>query len=180
MQMGSRLSKIAIAGVTLAALAAAAATAGTTEKRPESIDHLLACRSVTDSAQRLACFDKESAGLAGAIDRREVVAVDKEQIQTARRSLFGFTIPKNPILGFGGKDDDGPRELTSTIKSAHQTRDGRWVITLPDGAVWIQLDDTVPFHPPHAGSTVVIRPALAGTYFIRVDGQIGFRAKRDS
>ena len=50
---------------------------------------------------------------------------------------------------------------------------------MQDGAVWRQIDDEFLSRAPHAGSAIVIRRAMLGSYMLSVDGQPGVRAHRD-
>ena len=51
-------------------------------------------------------------------------------------------------------------------------------MVLEDGAVWRQIDGESPFNAPHAGSTVKIRRAALGSFFLNIDGQTAIRAQR--
>src|SRR4051812_12102342 len=72
---------------------------------PPAIQQLIACRSIPDSAQRLACYDRQSDALNQAIAKKDVVVIDKARATATRRSLFGFSIPDFGGL-FGGAGDD--------------------------------------------------------------------------
>ena len=73
-------------------------------KPPIQVARLLACKDLADSAVRLACYDRETAAVGDAISRRDLVVVDRESVKTARRSLFGFSIPS--LGGILGNDRD--------------------------------------------------------------------------
>src|SRR5579859_2881697 len=72
---------------------------------PAAVQSLLACRSVAEPQQRLACFDKAAQGFEEAVTKREVVVIDKARATEARRSLFGFSIPNFGALFGGGGDE---------------------------------------------------------------------------
>src|SRR5829696_6614014 len=97
--------------VISAALALLATTAADARKpiqtaTPANVQKLLACRSITDSAQRLACYDRESVGVSQAIASRDLVMIDRARATAAKRSLFGFSIPDfGGLLGGGGGDE---------------------------------------------------------------------------
>ena len=69
------------------------------------MQRLLNCRSIQDSAQRLACFDRETAAVDQAIASAEMVLIDKQPATQTKRALFGFSIPDFGGL-FGGGDDE--------------------------------------------------------------------------
>lgn len=143
---------------------------------PQSMQHLLACRSITDSAQRLACFDREAAGIDQAIAKKDLVLIDKQKATQTKRALFGFSIPDFGGL-FGGGDDE-VKEIASTITKADQGAYGAWVVTLADGSTWIQQDDSPLGLPPEKGQKAVVHRGSFGAFFLRVNNQPGIRVKR--
>ena len=100
---------------------------------PAQVQRLLACRTITASDQRLACYDRETAAMNQAINTKDLVMVDKEKARAAGRSLFGFSIPNFAGL-FGGTGEIS--QIDGTIKGTSRNNDGGWVIILDDGSVW--------------------------------------------
>ena len=143
---------------------------------PTQVQSLLACRSVTDSTQRLACYDKAAQGFAEAVGKKEVVVIDKARATEARRSLFGFTVPNLGALFGGGGDEIG--QIEGTVQNVIENGDGSLVITLADGSTWSQIDDTPVALPPRRGDKVVVRRGALGAYFVKVGSQPGYKAKR--
>lgn len=171
--MYSNLLKFAlVAG--LAAAPAAAQRAPTA--LPKQIDQLIGCRSLTDPAQRLACYDREATNVQQAIARRDLVLIDREKARAAKRSLFGFSVPDFGGL-FGGAEDD-IKQIEGTIVSAEYRRSLGWTIKLSDGSVWTQTDDTQLVMDPKRGDKVVVRRGTLGSFLMSVDKQRSFRAKR--
>ena len=80
---------------------------------PQPMQKLLDCRSVQDSAQRLACYDREAAAVDQAIIKRDFVMIDKQRATQTKRALFGFSIPNFGGL-FGGADDE-VKEIGSCV-----------------------------------------------------------------
>lgn len=154
--------------------------------RPEVLSRLIACRSVSDSAARLACFDAQSAALDQAERQRDVVVVDRGQIKKARRSLFGLELPDFSL--FGGADKDGkdkgaPEEegisrIESTIVQASQGPTGRWTLVIQGGARWQQIDTRDLARLPRAGMPILIRRATMGSFLASIDKQIAIRVRR--
>lgn len=70
------------------------------------IASLRACRAITASAERSACYDAKVDALLGALDSGEVRLVDREQIRKTKRQLFGITMPDIDILSGDGKDEE--------------------------------------------------------------------------
>lgn len=143
---------------------------------PAQVQSLLACRSVTDSQQRLACYDKAAQGFAEAVGKKEVVIIDKARATQARRSLFGFTVPNLGALFGGGGEEIS--QIQGTVQNVIENGDGTFVITLADGSTWSQTDDTPVALPPRRGDKVVVKRGALGAYFVKIGSQPGFKAKR--
>lgn len=177
---------LALAATALIAAAPrdAATNVSTRSKEFESV---VACRTIDEPVQRLACFDRSVEALQAAADKRDIVVVDRADVQKARRSLFGFNLPSLKI--FGGDDsrttkgeralvEEEEQEISSTVTSAQLDRDGFWTVVLADGAVWQQTDGVVALRP-RAGTVVAIRRAALGSYFMRIGKQAGVKARRE-
>lgn len=144
---------------------------------PPQMQRLLSCRSVADSVQRLACFDRESTSVEAAVARKDLVFIDRERATAARRSLFGFSVPSFGGL-FGGDEKDEVKQIDGVVASAGRNADGGWVIVLGDKSVWSQTDDTPLALAPKTGHRVVIRRGMLGTFRLSINGQPGLKVKR--
>ena len=168
------------AGLALAGLAIASPSFAKTQPLasappPKIFNDVVQCRSITDAAQRLACFDRSVGALATAQANRDLYVADKDAMREARRGLFGFSVPKLRIFG----DDDMEKDvdqIETTITAAVQGQRG-YVFTLKDGARWAQTDGAY-MDRPKAGSTIKIKRASLGSYFCAVGGHTGFRCER--
>jgi hypothetical protein len=159
--------------------AAQAANSGVDLKgrRAAAFEAILDCRPLTDTAARLACYDAAATSLDVAEKKGDIVVVDREQAATARKQAFGFSLPSLTLFDRGLAPEEAER-LTATLTDARRGADGRWVLTLEDGAVWRQIDDQSLLRNPKAGSQVKIRKAAMGSFFINIDGQVAMRASR--
>lgn len=174
-----RVWVMAVAAAALAAPAALPAQKNKPQQRPEAFEALVRCRALTDDSARLKCFDAAAATLERAAENRDLVVVDRKQIREAKRGLFGLDLPDfNP---FGGGGDDGVEEvksIESTIRSAMQDGNGRWVVTLEDNSTWAQTDNYPLAVNPRRGHKVKIVKASMGSYMMRINNQPGVRARR--
>jgi hypothetical protein len=141
---------------------------------PRSVQSLLDCRSVADSAQRLACYDKAAGTIAEAIEKKDLVLIDKERATAAKRSLFGFSVPDFAGL-LGGGDI---QQIEGVVAGVGSNADGGWTIKLADGSLWTQTDDTPVALPPRHGDKVIVKRGTLGSYFLRLGNQPGFKVKR--
>lgn len=143
---------------------------------PASVQQLLDCRKLADSAQRLACYDKQAGVISQAITTKELVVIDKARANQAKRSLFGFSVPNFGGLFGGGEDDI--KSIESTVAGVSNNADGGWVLKLADGSVWSQVDDAPLGLPPRRGDKVVVTRGLMGSFYLTLGKQPGFKAKR--
>lgn len=148
--------------------------------RPQSFEALVRCRSIAEDVARLACFDQAAAALQAAQERREVVVVDRQQVREGRRRLFGLALPRIPIFGGDGDDDDEDqvRTVEGVVASASQDGLGHWIVALQDGAVWMQVDNNRLALRPRPGQRVVINRGALGSFMMRVNNQPGIRVRR--
>jgi hypothetical protein len=170
------------AAFLIAAAFAVASPAPAKDRKPAApppnpvLDALSACRTIQDSAARLACFDTASARLAEAVDRHDLVVMDRAEVRQTRRSLFGFSLPRIPL--FRGENVEEQEEITTTITAATSLGMGKWQFRIEDGAVWRTTEGTPGLVDPAAGQKVVIKRGALGNYFIRFNGQRGLRGLR--
>jgi hypothetical protein len=169
---------IAAAAAAMLAPAALAAKTAKPQARPEAFEALVRCRSLTDDSARLKCFDAAAATLQQQAENRDLVVVDRKQIREANRGLFGLDLPNVNPFGGGGGDEDEIKSIESTVRSAMQDGDGRWVVTLEDNSIWAQTDNYPFAVNPKRGHKVKIVKASMGSYMMRVNGQPGVRARR--
>jgi len=143
---------------------------------PQTMQQLIACRTIADSAQRLACYDREAAAVDKAIASRDLVVIDRARATAAKRSLFGFSIPNFGGL-FGGGEND-VKQIESTIATVGHNPEGGWLLKLADGSVWTQVDDAELGLPPTRGEKVVVSRGSLGSFYIQLGKQPGFKVKR--
>ena len=170
------MRQIIVMSGMLAILAATTAVARNTlpTGNPAIVQGLLQCRTITDATQRLACYDRQSNAIATAIEKKDLVVIDKERATAAKRSLFGFSVPSFAGL-LGGGDLN---QIEGTVAAARQNADGGWTIQLADGSVWDQTDDTPVALEPRRGDKITVRRGALGSYFVKIGSQPGFKAKR--
>ncbi|HEX7657185.1 MAG TPA: hypothetical protein VF404_09335 [Sphingomonas sp.] len=146
-------------------------------KRPTVVSDVVHCRTLTDNAARLACYDGAVAALDKAESTQQIVVMDREQVRTTRRSLFGFSLPKINLFG-GDKDGDRMSAIDTSVASVSHDADARLVFTTPEGATWHQIDDR-PTFAVKRGTKVTIKAAALGSYFANFTGSVPVRVRRD-
>jgi hypothetical protein len=167
---------LTVACICTAGMAFAATPASDPPKVPQIYSDLIRCRAVPDEKERLACFEATTAKLEAAIEKRDIVVIDREQIKATRRTIFGLSLPKLGILGEDAKDEIS--QVDGVIAGVGTNSDGRWMVVLKDGARWQQIDSRPLAFPPKAGDKVVIRRATMGSFMMRIGSQPGIRVRR--
>lgn len=144
---------------------------------PPQVNALLACRAITDSDQRLACYDKAAATIGDAVAKRDLVVFDRESVKRTKRGLFGFSIPN---LGIFGDDDDAVeiKQIDGEIASTAMNADGGYIFRLNDGSRWSQTDSKPIALSPQSGDKVVVKKGALGSYFMSVGKQPSVKVKR--
>ena len=178
-----RWRRALILAALIAAPATGAAAQSQNQQRPAVqpdnplVKALEACRTIKDPAQRVACYDAASGALVNATTSGQVRVVDQSEVRRARRSLFGFSLPRLPW--FSGDDSyrDPDDRLDSTIREV-SVQNGRFRLVLADNAVWETTENRINFIAPRPGQKITILKGLLGNYFLRIDGQIGLRGRR--
>jgi hypothetical protein len=167
----------------VAAAAAALVLGGAAQARkpaeagaPQQVQRLLACRAIADGAQRLSCFDRETAALGNAVAARDVVIIDRKRATEAKRSLFGFSVPN--FAGLFGGDNDEIKQVEGVIRSVSYNADGGYVFALQDGSRWSQTEDRGVAMDPRSGDKVLIRRGALGSYFFSVNKHPSVKVKR--
>lgn len=168
------------AGALVLVIASSAAAA---DKSPPAASPMVAklegCRAIKDDAQRLACFDRESAILVAAVTSGSVAVVDQGQLRAARRSLFGFQLPRLPFFSGDKSADDVTDQIESKVRSVEDMGRGRYRVTLADnGAVWETIDTPMRLLEPRPGDRIIIKRGALGAYFLRIGGQLGVKGRR--
>jgi hypothetical protein len=177
---GGKWADLAPVCGALAALAVAGSAAGAeAPTRAPAMQPVLDCRTIADSTQRLACFDKAVDALAKAEETGDLVTIDRAQRRAVRRQAFGLTLPSLAMFDKGEKPEEANR-ITANLASASRNGSGKWVIVLDDGAVWRQIDDEELEPPPRRGQSAVIRRAALGSFMMRIEGQSSIRVHRDN
>ena len=165
------------AAALLAVAAAGAQASQQSETRP--LAELERCRSIPDDAQRLACFDSVSATLLSAERTGAVTIVDRAQLKQARRSLFGFSLPRLSFLEGDRSAADDTGTLETTVRSVRSLGYGKVQVVIADGnAVWETVETYATFDAPRAGQKVTIRRGPLGSYMLRFEGQRAVKGRR--
>jgi len=173
--------------VTMLATALAFATVAAAQDegapRTDHVGALKDCRAITDPAQRLACYDGAVAQVVAATEAGDLRFVDREDVRQTRRRLFGFSLPNLGIFG-GGDDEREEHEeqmdmLESRITSVRYLSQNSFTFRIEDGdAVWQVNEAPSRLRQVRVGAPVVFKRAALGSYFVRIDGQMGVKGRR--
>jgi hypothetical protein len=150
---------------------------------------LLACRDLTDSAARLACFDRETAALARAPGA--ALAVSPNTTPAAASPATPTAPPLTPEQKFGlssstivAKEEaagtQAPKEakLQSRITALALAGDGRTVFTLDNSQIWRQLEADGTDVMARLGDAVTISRGMLGSYWLQLKTGRGCKVTR--
>jgi hypothetical protein len=116
------------------------------------------------------------AAIAGAREQRQIVVLDREGVRQAKRSVFGFSLPRIKLFG-GGDDEPEVSEITDDIASARDIGHGKWLLRLKDGTVWQTTEAQLGFDAK-AGEQIRIQSGALGSYRASVNKGRVVRVKR--
>jgi hypothetical protein len=146
---------------------------------PAALDQVYQCASITDQAQRLACYDSAVGRLREAQTSGDLVAVDRAQAQEVEREAFGFSLPSLPRIFGRGEDGAEPEfaEMQLTLDRVVMRRDGTATFYMTNGQVWTQVDNENPRNA-RAGGEVTIRRASLGSFLMSLRNGPALRVRR--
>lgn len=154
-------------------LLVAAQTASATA--PRLIDDLAACRAIAAPDARLACFDRTAKAVIEARDDKAIVVLDRGEVQKAKKSLFGFSLPSIKLFG-DGKDDAQLKQLVGTMQASTVLPGGLIRFALDDGGQWETTEQVM--MPPRRGDVVTIKAGSLGSYIATAPGRRSARVRR--
>lgn len=173
------MKHICVLAVVLVAAPVVAAESPPPVAKP--VAALQQCRTLADSAARLACYDRAVDALTVATASNDIVIVERTEVRKARKGLFGFTLPR---IGFlTGKPDNAEdradeAELETTITAGRSIGYGKWRFTVEGGATWETTEANMGFDDPLPGRKVVLQRGSLGGYFAKVGKGRRVAAKR--
>lgn len=173
-----RARLVIITGLAFGGPALAADVAVPTAKPVAALQQ---CRTVTDTAARLACYDRAVDALTVATASNEVVIVERQEVRKVRKGLFGFSLPKVGFLtGQSGNAEDkaDTSELQGVITASRSIGNGKWRFTVEDGGTWETLETNMGFVEPTPGRKVLLEAGSLGAYFAKVEKGRRVQAKR--
>ena len=147
------MSKLAL--TIVAVLAVIPAGAAAKDKVDPRVAASLACTSIADSGQRLACYDKAIGGLKQALESGELVSNFERQ----------------------------PKKMEGTVRAAGGMGFNRYWAELDSGDRWEIISESMRDEAPRAGAKVKLRKGMMGTYWISTpdsrDRRARFLGRRD-
>ena len=141
----------------------------------DALAEVAKCADVTDSTERLKCFDRAAALAKTALTPSPQPAAEKRSFL----DWFGFSKPATPKTAeeYGKSapppDADGVTSITSSVIEFARTSRGLSVFFLENGQIWRQLEgDTSVVRDPAPGTPmkVTIENGFLGSYNLTIEG----------
>ena len=148
----------------------------------ELVKAVQSCQSIREDAARLACYDKAATALVTASNKGDIAIVDRQEVKQARRSLFGFSLPRLPF--FSGSNskmssaDEEPKRLESTLGSFRSLANGFFGFTLTEPQSTWETTEGSSLFEPKPGSKVTIERGAMGSYYAEIGGQQWVHVRR--
>ena len=145
-------------------------------------DTLRACAQEPDDHKRLACYDQEIARLSAKADRSIGLtkAQERKEDETeAQRAVRSSQPASAPVLApkpVSTSTRQGPLE-SAAVASISRRGDGRCVITLDNGQVWLQGEAYESFEAK-TGEAITIRSGLLGSFYMHTASGADTRVTR--
>ena len=142
----------------------------------EPLEGVLACRAVTDSAARLACFDRETA----ALERAPASSAAPQPAATVLDAQQSFGVIGSPMAASEGTAGARPAELAKLeghIVALALTGKGRTLFTLDNTQVWRQLESDGDVLAKLGDSATISRGVL-GSYWLQLKSGRGCKVTR--
>lgn len=169
--------RIVIVGAALAAFAAPAMSKERAIAPSPLVTELGKCQMISDSATRLACYDRAVPALVGAANKGDIRVVDRESVRQASRSLFGFSVPSFAFLG-GNDKDPAARRMDSTITHFISIGNGFYRFTIAEqGAVWESTESAMMSDAKFGDPVTITRSGLGG-FWAKIGKRREIRVKR--
>jgi hypothetical protein len=153
---------------------------------PDALGRVYACRSITDEAQRLACYDGAVGNLQAAQDSGNIVAVDRQRAEEVDREAFGYQLPSLSRIFGNASSSTNPRQpqfervdnIQMQIASVSRRRNMPSTFRMTNGQVWVQIDDEVARNVREGGNITIERASM-GSYLMHVEaGGPAIRVRR--
>jgi hypothetical protein len=141
----------------------------------KALDDLARCVEIAADAERLACYDRTAKAVVTGQRARDFVVLDRVEVQRAKRSLFGFSLPSIKLFG-GGDDEQALKTLTAVMRSSVSLPGGLIRFELDDNSVWETTEQVM--LPPRRGDTVTIKAGALGSYVATAPGRRSPRVRR--
>ena len=146
--------------------------------RPEVLQKLFDCRGIAEVGARAACYDAQVDAFSAAERDRRVVVIDQSEVRQTRRRLFGFALPNIKLFSPAKGEKEEEFSRIETVLKGVARPNGALLLTLEDGARWVQSGSDTLATDPKPGDPIVIRKAAMGSYFANIAKRPAIRVRR--
>lgn len=108
--------------------------------------------------------------------------LNREQVRESERRTFGFNVSLlNPFESRGTSSSSQTLDaIESVVVSAREDGAGKWVVSLADGSIWRQIDQSSIYLRRPERQTARVRRAALGSYLMTVGSSPAFRVRRQA
>ncbi len=142
----------------------------------DALEEIAKCAAITESAERLTCYDAAAPRVKNALTPPAPQAQEKSLLE-----WFGLSRPAKPAqkpeqFGKPAPEPEGLNEITATVVEFAKTARGKAIFILDNGQIWRQLDadsTELPYPPAGAKMKVTIETGWLGSYNLTIEGRNG-------
>jgi hypothetical protein len=149
---------------------------------PPTTEEIYFCVDIIDDKERLNCYDLEVGKLRAAETAGDITTISKSEVENLQKDSFGFSLPtlaKGVLPKFGSNQNQEILSVEERVTSIRKLPLGKLLIRLENGQVWEQTDSRRIIYSSKRGvERAEIKRAALGSFKMKLDGGIAFRAKR--
>lgn len=168
------LHKEAMALIAVASVLAPQAAAA---QESRAVDAVRQCRTIADTAARVACYDRIDVGSPAIAAAAPAAAATP--ISPPREGLGANQLPPAPQPRPAEPRTSEPARIEAGVATVVEREPGVLLLTLADGTQWLTVDTvTQTYNRPRRGATVEIVSAAMDSYQLRYGNQRALRVRR--
>lgn len=140
---------------------------------PRTIDEVVACRAITETDRRLACYDKTTASLAKALGSGDLIALNHKDVVRKQKQTFGLPPsrheePSDPLGSL--------KTIEAKIVEVRPAGYDRFRLAIAGNGIWETVEHLS--LPPEPGNGIIISRTNFGGFKAKIGARRPVLVKR--